>query len=202
MEGRKMNELQLIEKAFLYILAGGFFLTASSGVLSVLFGRSFITYISIGSTGSKIARIFFGKKRMSANTSVIPAGTGPVFTGMLMVFFGVFGLLFHTWLTLSLKTTFLYSLGAAMISTYFFAKIVLLYITGCEADEMKNAEVIGSAARVSISIPKDGVGQIAYVADLKRVILPARGAFGKAISKSSDVVIVNVSDNTFIVDEF
>jgi len=94
---------------------------------------------------------------------------------------------------------FLAAVGASVIAAGMFFLYGKVLIAGQGSSEVRMAEISGQSAEVIVPIPKDGLGQVAFVARGARTTWSARADDGKPISRGTIVTIRSVTGNTMIV---
>jgi membrane protein implicated in regulation of membrane protease activity len=90
--------------------------------------------------------------------------------------------------------------GAACIAIGMFLVYSKVLVAGQGSSEVRMADVTGKSAEVIIPIPKNGLGQVAFVARGTRLTWSARSADNKAIPRGTIVTIQVVTGNTVIVN--
>jgi hypothetical protein len=65
--------------------------------------------------------------------------------------------------------------------------------------ESTSSVLLGSIARVTISVPRNGMGLIALVVGSRRTTLPARSSDGLSLERGTEVVIVEVARRVAVV---
>ena len=115
-------------------------------------------------------------------------------------FFGLVGLITRLWLEMSTIPSLLWAtavgLGGGIIAQIFF-----IYVLSKSVSQTYSLQedAIGRSAEVTVTIPKSGLGSIAYNNQTGRITLAARSESGKAISVGSIVTIEQVSGRVAIV---
>jgi hypothetical protein len=94
---------------------------------------------------------------------------------------------------------FFAGIGAACIAAGMFLFYLKVLVAGEGSSEIRWSDISGKAAEVIIPIPKNGVGQVAFVARGSRATWGARSADGKPIPRGTLVIIQQVVGNTVIV---
>ncbi len=132
---------------------------------------------------------------------LIPPGTVPVLFGLLTTFFGAAGLVCRNSLHLSPGRSVLLALFAAAAAAAAVALALWRYfLEGAGASEVRGRLLLGTTAHVTLAIPRDGVGAIAYVADGKRVTMPARSNNGGELAQKTAVMVVEVDGHAAVVE--
>jgi membrane protein implicated in regulation of membrane protease activity len=89
--------------------------------------------------------------------------------------------------------------GAACIAAGMFLFYSKVLVAGEGSSAVRLADISGKMAEVIIPIPKNGLGQVAFVARGTRATRSARSADGKPIPRGTIVTIEAVTGNTVIV---
>lgn len=140
------------------------------------------------------------------NTSIEAPAAGRAGIGMgwmmslILVLFGICGLWLRTRLHLALQTAF----GAAAIIALLLALLLSRTLGRYLSDSARPVErepLLLATGHVSVSIPAGGVGSIAYVAQGRRVTMPARGKDHIALSRGTPVVVVDLAGKVAVVEE-
>ncbi len=90
-------------------------------------------------------------------------------------------------------------LGGLAISGGAYLLLGFLYQKTQGGSEFRDDQVVGRSAEVTLAIPSDGVGEIAFSMKGSRNIAPARSEDGKLIPKHSTVKITRTGAGTFYV---
>ena len=126
-------------------------------------------------------------------------GAIPVGIGSFLIGFGLSGL--------ALRTFPVADFGRALMAGAFgtlFATLFLLFVAqyfGGGAKEESGSALIGAVARVSLEIPSDGSGKIAFEKGGRRGTMPARSYDGRALPMGTQVFVVGVECGTALVEE-
>ena len=124
----------------------------------------------------------------------------PIVVAMFLVAFGAAGMITNgalgwpIWLSVSISTVA--GLAVAALTFLLFYKLVQATQASSEATV---AGLVGEAAEVITAIPRDGLGEIAYVSRGSRYTAPARSDTGMTIPVFSPVVIRRIAGNTYYV---
>jgi hypothetical protein len=127
-------------------------------------------------------------------------GALPVGIGSFLIGFGLCGL--------ALRSFPITDLGRALMSGAFgtlFTTLFLLFVAhyfGGGAKEDNGSALVGAIARVSLEIPSDGSGRIAFEKGGRRGTMPARCQDGRAMPKGTTAFVVGVESGTALVEEF
>jgi hypothetical protein len=127
-------------------------------------------------------------------------GVVPVVVCCLMTGFGLGGLVASRLLHLPVATSVVVGIAAAIILIV-AALSALAHLFSGQAKQMEGSSLIGAVCRVSLSIPKEGVGSVAYIADGKRHVISARSSSGHELSKGSRVLVTDLRNRVAIVEE-
>ena len=134
-------------------------------------------------SGGRI-RLFHIRIRALRHRKHSPAS--PMLSGMFLTMFGFAGLLTHSlWIALLIGGLAALLAGLGTRDT---------------AAQIEGNMLYGRTGHVSLTIPETGIGRIAFVADGKRIALPARAAH--AIEKGKRIYIRSMEGKIAIVDEF
>jgi membrane-bound ClpP family serine protease len=132
--------------------------------------------------------------------SVGVSALSPITIANFVTSFGGFGLIatqmFHLPDTVSLIPA---SFGGICIAAIMFFIYTKVLIAGQGSSEVRMADIRGATAEVIISIPRNGLGQVAFVVRGSRMTSSARSGDGKPIQRGSIVAIQAVTGNTVIV---
>lgn len=124
----------------------------------------------------------------------------PIVIAMFLVAFGAAGLIateaWHLTTAPSLPMAAGGGFVVAALTYLFFSKLIAVTEASSEASV---AALIGTTAEVLLAIPRDGLGEIAYVAKGSRYTAPARSATGTTIAANSTVIIRRIVGSTFYV---
>ena len=127
-------------------------------------------------------------------------GAIPVGIGSFLIGFGLSGL--------AIRTFPVADFGRALMAGAFgtlFATLFLLFVAqyfGGGAKEESGGALIGAVARVSLEIPSDGSGKIAFEKSGRRGTMPARSYDGRALPMGTQAFVVGVESGTALVEEF
>jgi hypothetical protein len=185
------SEASMIEKLFACCLSAGFlfsfFFFFTGAKIRILHGRKF--------------RIpgFRMKKSAHPTAMTMPWGL-PIFVGMFLTLFGFSGLALKILLHLPAIASAAIGFSIAAIGGGLGVRLFHRYFA-ITANEVKGNPLPGMIGHVSLSIPQNGVGSIAFRSDGKRVVMPARDRSGNALSKGSRVIVVDIRDRVALVEE-
>ena len=127
----------------------------------------------------------------------------PVVLAMFVASFGGTGLLFmkilHWPVPLHLP---LAAVSGLVVAGIVFALFYRIFQVTQSSSEARAEEVIGHEAEITVPIPNQGLGEIAYIAGETRYTNPARTADGKELPAHTRVKIVDLVGGTYIVQKF
>ncbi|MFY9235466.1 MAG: hypothetical protein WAO58_13520 [Fimbriimonadaceae bacterium] len=156
----------------------------------------------IGRTGlmGRVSRIAPKTSYPTPNTSAerLPAFL-PAAVGISITLFGVFGLCLRVLIGLEPWPSVFGALGLSIVLFAWLVRATqrLLANTG---KPMEGCSLVGMIAHVSLTIPAEGVGSIAYSAEGKRHTIPARAQH--PIEKGMRVLVTDLRDRIAVVEEF
>ncbi|RYG35413.1 hypothetical protein EON81_12775 [bacterium] len=132
--------------------------------------------------------------------SEIPGGV-PISVATFLMGFGASGLIFSDSLRASPVVSIL---GAVALGGVLRLAVVLSLrrLVGGEAVAMEGGTIVGTVCRVSLAIPADGVGAVAYHAEGKRHTMAARSADAHPLSADSRVLVTDLRKGVALVEEF
>ena len=124
----------------------------------------------------------------------------PITIASFVTSFGGLGLMGTQLLRLpEVVSLFLAGVGAVIIAGGMFLFYSRVLVAGEGSSSIRISDVRGKQAEVIVPIPKDGLGQVAFVTRGIRTTWSARSADGKAVPRGSIVSIEAVTGNTVIV---
>lgn len=131
----------------------------------------------------------------------LPPGTAPVFIGLLATFFGAIGVFCRSGFHLPGPPSLAIA-GAGAVATTLAAVLVFwrYFLAGEQVSEVRGAPIHGTVGHVSVAIPADGIGAIAFFADGKRVTLPARSDKGTELPQQTSVIVLEMKGHTAVVE--
>jgi len=134
------------------------------------------------------------------NPEVGVPSLSPITISSFVTAFGGFGLIALGLLEVSARWSLLWAAGGgllvAVIAHFAFG---YFFIAPQGSSEVRFKDIIGAAGEVTTSIPADGLGEVAFVAQGGRVSYPAKSAAGAAIARGTTVVIEQLSSGIVIV---
>jgi hypothetical protein len=124
----------------------------------------------------------------------------PIVVAMFLVTFGAVGMITSSALGLAAWL----SVGISVVCGFAAAGLTFLLVYKViqatqASSEATVAGLVGETAEVITAIPRDGLGEIAYVARGARYTAPARSETGATIPIFTAVVIRRIAGNTFYV---
>lgn len=127
-------------------------------------------------------------------------GVVPVTVCCIMIGFGLGGLIAGRLLHFPAAITIIGAMVSAILLVI-AALTALAHLFSGQAQQMEGTSLIGSICLVSLSIPAEGVGSVAYIADGKRHVIPARSPTGHELSKGCRVLVTDLRNRVAIVEE-
>lgn len=145
-----------------------------------------------------------GHAEAGADSSDMPGISifSPTVIAAFITAFGGFGIIF-TEIPATSKAVVsapLAILTALMVATGLYKFLNMVFRNTQGSSESHVAELVGTEANVITPIPKDGVGEIAYVVGGTRYTAPARVDNGTSIPNGRSVVIRRVVGTQFYVE--
>ncbi len=132
--------------------------------------------------------------------SVGVSALSPIVVANFVTSFGGFGLvatqLFHLPDIISLIPSAIGSSCIAVLMFLFYSRVL---IAGQGSSEVRMTDISGTTAQVIVPIPRNGLGQVAFVVRGSRMTRSARSADGKSIPRGTVVTIQAVAGNTVTV---
>jgi membrane protein implicated in regulation of membrane protease activity len=182
--------MELIE--FVYFVC--FFLGLGFAILSGLLSGVF--------TGGAEAHVDAGGVHGHADGGMHFPILSPVTLAMFVATFGGSGLIFRNVLDLPpfahIPLAAVAAVGVALAVAWLFYKITSATQSSSLADA---EEAIGIEAEVTVPIPHEGLGEIAYTLRGSRLTNPARTADGKELPAHTVVKILKQVGNTYVVEK-
>jgi len=124
----------------------------------------------------------------------------PLTIATFMTGFGGLGLISQLGLKVSpLVSLFVAGPGALAIAAIEFAAFVRLIIGAEASSEATLYDTLGSEAEVTVAIPRNGLGQVAYHVKGFRYMAPARSDDGAAVKQGERMRIVKCDGNVYTV---
>ena len=128
------------------------------------------------------------------------APLSPATISVFMATFGGVGIILTSLFHMSLLLTLPASAAAAFSVAWIVFLVFYHFFTAVQASsEPRMAEAIGLKAEVTVPIPLDGMGEVAFVARGLRVTSPARSQEGVELGRRDAVKIVRQVGNTLYV---
>jgi membrane protein implicated in regulation of membrane protease activity len=166
----------------------GFLYAVVSGVLGHIFGGD--SHVHLDASGH------VGFDGGDAGLSV----ASPTIIAAFLSGFGGAGLIVHNLYHPGPGVSLLLAIvGGLAISGGAYLLLGLLYQKTQAGSEFRDDQVVGKSAEVTVAIPVDGVGEIAFSMKGSRNIAPARSEDGKLIPKHSTAKITRSVAGTFYV---
>ena len=138
----------------------------------------------------------------AVDATLFPPGTVPIFLAVFVTLFGAGGLLCRNSLHLPAALSLPLALIGGLIVTALVAFALWRYfLSGAQASEVRGETPLGKPGHVSITIPADGVGAIAFVTEGHRVTMPARCKTARELPQLTDIIILDVVGHTAVVEE-
>lgn len=128
-------------------------------------------------------------------------GISPFSAAVFGSAFGLTGLITHIWLEMEPIPSILWATGVGLVLGG-MAQAVFLYVLSPSKSSHFSLErdAIGREAEVTVAIPSEGLGQIAYTNISGRVKLGARSGTGKEIRGGNLVIIKKIVGRVAIVE--
>ena len=94
------------------------------------------------------------------------------------------------------------SLASGLTAGYLLYRLVILPLFRMSHTSTHDKQsLIGSVAKVSLTIPQGGYGKIKYTVNGSIVTSPAKTEDGSGIAKDTDVIITSIKNNAYYVTE-
>jgi len=94
------------------------------------------------------------------------------------------------------------SLASGLFAGFLLYRLVILPLFRLQHTSTHDKQsLIGSMAKVALTIPQGGFGKIKYAVNGSLVTSPARTEDGSGIAKDTDVVITSIKNNAYYVQE-
>lgn len=188
----------LWERVFAASLGGGLFLSVFMGIAGVKLGRM---HLLTRLLPRRLARVRFRRRGGGQGTgSVVPAML-PLLAGQFAAGFGAIGLVLIAVDKTSGWVSVVGGTVAGSVLAGAWSLILGRYLPAGEAREMAGEPIIGRTGHLSVAAPAGGMGAVAYVAEGKRVTLPARTLDGAALPRRARVMIVEMEGKVAVVQE-
>lgn len=166
-----------------------------AGIVLVSFIFALLTLV-----GSGIGEAFDFSGDVDADGGIDFINISPFSLAMFGAAFGVTGLFTRLWLEMDPIPSILWSLGIGL-AIGFVAQALFIYILSPSKTSHFNLadDATGRQAEVIITVPVDGLGQIAYDNISGHVTLGARSASGRSIPRGTVVTIERVNGRVAVV---
>lgn len=130
-------------------------------------------------------------------------GISPFSAAVFGSAFGLTGLITHSWLGLEPIPSILWATGVGLVFGG-LAQALFLYVLSPSKSSHFSLErdAVGREAEVTVTIPSEGLGQIAFTIVSGRSKLGARSATGNEIRSGSLVVIKKIVGRVAVVEPF
>ncbi len=139
---------------------------------------------------------------MDVGTDLPLSPLSPTVISTFLTGFGGGGMLATSYLGLSVgKGVLVAILTGILLSGGTYTILLVMFRNTQAGAEFSTDEMVGRVVEVITPIPEQGIGEIAIVVKGTRVNGPARSLCGKAISRSTPVVIEKVVGNVYYVRE-
>lgn len=126
----------------------------------------------------------------------------PVTIAMAVLTFGGAGLLFKKFLHWPAGLHLTGALVCAVAMAFLIAWLLYQLFSATQSTSHATAEeAVGLDAEVTVAIPHQGLGEIAYVLRGVRMLNPARTLDGKELPPQTPVKIVKLTGNTYFVEK-
>jgi membrane protein implicated in regulation of membrane protease activity len=185
---------------FIYLVC--FFLGLGFAVLSALLSGLFTGHIGahVDSGGVHGHGGHFHADSSEGNVHYSPLS--PVTIAMFIATFGGVGILLKRFVDprifVHLPVAAVAAFAVAGVVSYIFYKILA---TTQSTSHSRPEEAIGLEAEITVSIPNNGLGEIAYTVRGTRLTSPAQSANGKELPARLTVKILKQVGNTYIVEK-
>jgi len=153
-----------------------FLIGAGFVVISMFFGE----VLDFATTG-----FFFLKPKVLALVLTVMGGVGLILTPRMGSYL-----------------TFPISLASGLFAGFLLYRFVILPLMRLSHTSTHDKQsLVGSLAKVNLTIPQGGFGKIKYTVNGSIVTSPAKAEDGSGISKDTDVVITSIKNNAYYVME-
>lgn len=132
--------------------------------------------------------------------SVDVSPLSPITIASFVTSFGALGLIATQLFSVRDSVSLIFATaGAAVIASGMFLFYSRVLVAGQGSSTVQMSDIRGSRAEVIIPIPKNGLGQVAFVAKGSRTTWGARSVDGKPIASGTIVTIQEVTGDTLFV---
>jgi membrane protein implicated in regulation of membrane protease activity len=137
---------------------------------------------------------------VDADTGLDIASVSPFAMAMFGATFGLTGLITRIWLEMEAIPSILWAVGIGIIVGG-LAQVLFIYVLSPSRSShfSLSDDALGREVEVIVTIPTNGLGQIAYYNISGRVTLGARSADGKQIKRGESVTIEKVTGRVAFV---
>lgn len=137
---------------------------------------------------------------VDADTGVDVASISPFALAMFGATFGLTGLITRIWFEMEAVPSILWSVGIGVVVGG-LAQVLFIYVLSPSRSSHFSLadDAVGREVEVIVTIPDNGLGQIAYDNISGRVTLGARSAVGKEIKRGETVIIEKITGRVAFV---
>jgi hypothetical protein len=137
---------------------------------------------------------------VDADTGVDVASISPFALAMFGATFGLTGLITRIWFEMKAVPSILWSVGIGVVVGG-LAQVLFIYVLSPSRSSHFSLadDAVGREVEVIVTIPDNGLGQIAYDNISGRVTLGARSAVGKEIKRGETVIIEKITGRVAFV---
>lgn len=175
----------------------------ASGTLNLVYaGTVLVSFIfaAVSLFGAEVGDAFDFDVDADADTGFDFISLSPFALAMFGAAFGLTGLITRLWLEMNVIASVLWAVGSG-IAVGAAAQIFFIYVLSPSKSSHFNLadDAIGREVEVIITIPGNGLGQIAYDNVSGRVTMGARTSSNKQIKRGEFVIIEKVTGRVAIV---
>ncbi len=176
-----------------------------SGTLNIVYaGMVFVSFIFAVVTlfGAELGNALDVDIDLDADTDGVFdfISVSPFALAMFAATFGMTGLITRLWLDMEAIPSILWALGMGILIGSVAQALFLYVLSPSKSSHFSlTDDAIGREVEVIITIPNDGLGQIAFDNVSGRVTLGARSAAGKQIKRGSFVIIERITGRVALV---
>jgi hypothetical protein len=174
-----------------------------SGTLNLIYaGLVFISFIFavITLVGAEFGDALDLDVDVDSDTGMDVASVSPFALAMFGATFGLTGLITRIWFEMEAVPSILWAVGVGVVIGG-LAQVLFIYVLSPSRSSHFSLadDAIGREVEVIVTIPDNGLGQIAYDNISGRVTLGARSADGKQIKRGESVTIEKVTGRVAFV---
>jgi membrane protein implicated in regulation of membrane protease activity len=188
--------MEAIEFVYYVCFFLGFGFAVLSGLLSGVFSGGAEAHVDAGGAHVDVSQAHGGEGPVH-----FPI-LSPVTLSMFVATFGGAGIVYKKFLHLPaaghIPLAGITAVLVALLVAWIFYKLFSITQSSSEGSA---EEVIGMTAEITVPIPNDGLGEIAYTLRDRRVTNPARTVDGKELPAHLQVKIVKLVGNTYVVQK-